>query len=118
MKAPHKLLKAAAVGCSVLLAAGFVSYRAGAFDSLLHPAPTVVEPVPVPAADESAQPTPVTKGIDPAVFSSSKSIILTPVTPTPGGSTALPGSKSAPVFEPPPATPAPKTVSPAPGSPK
>ena len=38
----RSLVKAAAVGCSVLLAAGFVSYRAGAFDSFVRPTPAPV----------------------------------------------------------------------------
>jgi hypothetical protein len=119
------LVKAAAVGCSVLLAAGFVSYRAGAFDSFTSPPPAPAEAEPAPVAD--VVPVPVTPVDDTVIFSSSKSIILTPQTP-PGGSTAaphmpilMPGSKSAKIVLPkaeapssPPASPSPASPSPNP----
>jgi hypothetical protein len=97
MKPPRKLIKVAAVGCSALLVAGFISFRAGAVDPYLRPKAATGEPTPVP----SAEPEPAAPD---AVFYGSKSLILAPATP--GGSTAgvtspaiLPGSKSAPVIE-------------------
>ena len=89
----RSLVKAAAVGCSVLLAAGFVSYRAGAFDSLMpahvaRPGPGRTRPGP----GHGRGPRPVESGEPQSViFSSSKSIIIAPTSPTPpGGSTAAP----------------------------
>jgi hypothetical protein len=124
VKPPRLLVQAAAVGCSVLLAAGFVAFRAGAFDGLVRPTPAPVDPAPAAAPEAAAPeaPLPVLSEVEKgAIFSGSKSIIIAPVQPSPpGGSTAipaaptiLPGSKSAPVFDlpgskpgsPPPANP-------------
>ena len=87
MKRSHAILKAAAVGCSVLLAAGFVSYRAGAFDWLNPQAP---EPTPVvDAPNPATAPAEVTPELVPsAVLSSSKSAII--LTPAASGSTSSP----------------------------
>ena len=49
MKKPNSLLKLAAVVSSVLLAGGFVSYRAGAFDHFLESS--------APPADSESSPT-------------------------------------------------------------
>ncbi len=107
MKPPRPWVKAAVVGCSVLLAAGFVSYRAGAFDSFLRPTPAPVEPDPMPTSTaEPASAAPAEPGMDAIIFSTSKSIIIAPVSP-PGSTTVAPkppatlgGSKSAPIFNP------------------
>jgi hypothetical protein len=116
------LVKAAAVGCSVLLAAGFVSYRAGAFDSFLRPTPAPVDSDPAPAAD--ATPTPATDPpaaqnplTPPVILYSSKSgAIVTPPAPSVGPSTTpaqkpptfIGGSKSiAPLIPPPPTSQSP-----------
>jgi hypothetical protein len=95
------LVKAAAVGCSVLLAAGFVSYRAGAFDSFLRPARAPVEPDPAPAVEgtPAGQPAPETLPDPPAMLSSSKSIILAPAPKSsPGGPAAPPAQPAPPII--------------------
>ena len=97
------LVKAAAVGCSVLLTAGFVSYRAGAFDSFIRPAPAPVEPdpapaadaTPAPAADPSATQSPLTPPV--ILYSSKSGPIVTPPAP-PVGSTATTPAQKAPAF--------------------
>jgi hypothetical protein len=103
MKPPRTWLKAAVVGCSVLLAAGFVSYRAGAFDSFLRPPPAPVDPDPASAVEPAST---AESGKDATYFSTSKSIIIAPVAPpastttTPKSPATLGGSKSAPIFPP------------------
>jgi hypothetical protein len=68
VKRPNFPLKSAAVASSVLLAGGFVSYHAGAFNSLLRTAPPVKPIAQEPQADADRQESPV--------MSSSKSIIF------------------------------------------
>jgi hypothetical protein len=53
VKQPHPLLKLAAVVCSVLLAGGFVSYRAGAFHWLLGTSARPADSGSSPAPEES-----------------------------------------------------------------
>ena len=120
MKTPVKL---AAVASSVLLVAGFVAYRAGAFDS------PMAEPQPAGVNDETTSlssqdgPVAVTPVTDPAMISGSKSaiFIVPPQPAAPSGTAPAPksppafigGSKSlAPLIPPPPAR------SPAPADPK
>ena len=79
------ILKVGAVGFSVLLAGGLISYRAGAFDWLNRPEPSPVEP-------ESEQ------AGDPILFHSSKSgAAIPPSTSEPAKTSPLflSGSKSA-----------------------
>jgi len=85
MKKPSLLLKAAAVVSAVVLVAGFVGYRAGAFGWILG---TPHEPqlggsklkrLFTPDAPE--QPTPVNIQIDPALMGGSKSISVSPLVP-------------------------------------
>jgi hypothetical protein len=124
MRGSRALLKWAAVGCSVLLAAGFVSYRAGAVDWLSPPPPTAPEdgaaaddatPTPTPEQDMPAA-TPLTP---PAVLYSSKSgaIIVPPTQASPSKpAPIMGGSKSiSPLI--PPSTPTPP-VSQSPAPPK
>jgi len=124
---PNAILKAAAVGCSVLLAAGFVSYRAGAFEWLSPPPPAES----IPSAAEGAvtappaAPTEATPElVPPAILYSSKSgAIVPPPAPATGASTSSPppqfigSSKSlAPLIRPAPQKPAtPPAQSPTPG---
>jgi hypothetical protein len=63
----------AAIVSSVLLAGGFVGYRAGAFDRFMAPAPRPADP-----GDSSAAEASPPNGVKPApvIMSSSKSIIL------------------------------------------
>jgi len=92
--------KTVAVGCSALLIAGFVSYRAGAFDGLFHSTTSTAEPVEQPTPEVVSDARPDVVLTDPTMFSSSKSIIIAPAS-TPGQSPAvLPGSKSSGVFTP------------------
>jgi hypothetical protein len=122
VKRPHAALKLAAVASSVVLVAGFVSYRAGAFEWLSKPdVQSTGDPgetiLPSSKVSQIAQPKDVPAGqtgTDPAMMSGSKSIIFVvpPSSPQPGGSTAgspppiMGGSKSlAPVI--PPASPPP-----------
>jgi hypothetical protein len=97
----NAIRKTVAVGSSALLIAGFVSYRAGAFDGLIRSSTPAVEPVEQPTPEvvsDEARPDVVVT--DATMFSSSKSIILAPASP-PGQSPAvLPGSKSSGVFTP------------------
>lgn len=92
MTRPNAILKAAAVGCSVLLAAGFVSYRAGAFD-WLNP-PPVAEPTLTPS-EESVTAPPAESApakselVPPAILYSSKSGAIVP---PPAHSTGAPSS--------------------------
>jgi hypothetical protein len=105
VKKPNRLLKLAAVLSSLLLAAGFVSYRAGAFSWLQKPStpPPPAEPqnIPftldnmfyssksgpifVPANGEQQTPT-VTQELSPSLMPGSKSILIVPPT-APSGST-------------------------------
>jgi hypothetical protein len=108
--------KTVAVGSSAILIAGFVSYRAGAFDGLIRSNTPAVEPVeqrtPEVVSDDARPDVVVT---DATMFSSSKSIILAPAS-SPGKSAALPGSKSTAVFTPDldvPVRPAPPAAPPA-----
>lgn len=100
MKHLSAIRKTVAVGCSALLIAGFVSYRAGAFDGLLRSNTPAVEPVeqPTPEVVSDAQPNVVLT--DPTMFSSSKSIILAPASTGAQSPAVLPGSKSSGVFTP------------------
>jgi hypothetical protein len=92
--------KTVAVGCSAILIAGFVSYRAGAFDELFRPNTPAAEPVEQPTPEVVSDAPPDVVLTNPTMFSSSKSIILAPAS-TPGQSPAvLPGSKSSGVFTP------------------
>jgi hypothetical protein len=115
---PNAILKAAAVGCSVLLAAGFVSYRAGAFD-WLNPPPNA-EPTSTPPAESvTAPPAEPTQAkselVPPAILYSSKSGAIVPA---PAPSTGAPspaiigGSKSIAPLIPPSPPPAQKPASP------
>jgi hypothetical protein len=107
VKRPHTTLKLAAVASSVVLVAGFVSYRAGAFDGAGRPDSSAVESEPNPT--EAADQAPVEGAPSEAMMSGSKSIIFVvpPSSPSPGGSTAgrppaiMSGSKSvAPLIPP------------------
>ena len=109
MKRPSALFKVTAVVCSVLLFAGLVAYRAGAFDRLMTPEAPAGGPELGPAAVTDAPPTapdPAVQAADGNFLSTSKSIMF--VVP-PGGAkkdaskspTFLPGSKSpAPLLPP------------------
>jgi hypothetical protein len=110
------ILKAAAVGCSVVLAAGFVSYRAGAIEWFNPPAPEPAPVVETPGPATAPQPTEATSELaPPAILYSSKSgAIVPPPAPATGASIASPppafigSSKSlAPLI--PPASPKPAT---------
>jgi hypothetical protein len=118
VKRPSAALKLAAVASSALLIAGFVCYRAGAFDWPGRPASPAVEPASAPGEsppDATAQ-QPADPLVTDAMLSGSKSAIFVVPPgqtagspPAGGGSTVvLPGSKSiAPVIPPsPPAQPA------------
>jgi len=111
------VLKVAAVGFSVALAGGLISYRAGAFDWLTRPEPQPTEPEPHSANDptlfdgsKSGRAITVTT-VDQTnllLLSGSKSAmpVIPPAgsttTPPPKGPTILPGSKViAPVIPPP-----------------
>jgi hypothetical protein len=129
MKRPNLLIRLGVLASSIILLAGFIGYRAGAFDRFVtkSAAPAAAPETPVDAA------TP-----DPTMMSGSKYIVLpaapanggTPTTIMPGsksvtpliplakpdgqaapapqsGPTVLPGSKSDRVFTPPAGTPAP-----------
>lgn len=101
MKLPRAVLKVAAVGSSILLVAGFVSYRAGAFDWLAGPAPQPVEPEPAPIADATNQPADdpppaVSPLTTPAILSSSKSAII--VSPPVGGQATGPAQSHPPII--------------------
>jgi hypothetical protein len=123
VKRPNAILKLAAVASSAVLVAGFVSYRAGAFDWAGATGSPTAESGPDPASDENAavgnpsepagQPavSPVTS---PVMLSGSKSgiFIVPPSSTPPGGSTVgaspaiMGGSKTiAPLI--PPASPSP-----------
>lgn len=142
MKPPRSILQVAAVVSSALLVAGFVSYRAGAFDwhsrSPEDPAPADPGPTVFPSTKraEIARPTDAPTGTapaDPAVLSGSKSaMVLIPPSsgsqaadapppapapaPAPKGPPAfIGGSKSIAPLIPPKAPPAP---SPTPSDPK
>jgi hypothetical protein len=80
---PHPILKVAAVASSALLLAGFVSYRAGAFDWTSPPA----DSPPAPEVAPSPEAAPVAGQLTPqAILSSSKSgAIVTPQTLPPSG---------------------------------
>ena len=130
MSRSRAVLKVAAVGFSVALAAGLISYRAGAFDWLDRPEPPPVGSEPEPAAnpvllDSSKSgrailpPTgeQTTQPKSPAMLSSSKfAIVVPPPAPeaTPPAKTNPPilgGSKSiAPLI--PPTPPASQTPNP------
>lgn len=94
MTRPNAMLKVAAVGCSVLLAAGFVSYRAGAFDWLNPPPPAESTPGPSDEAVTAppAGPTEATSELlPPAILYSSKSgAIVPPPAPATGGNKSSP----------------------------
>ena len=105
MKLPRAVLKVAAVGSSILLVAGFVSYRAGAFDWLGGSVPQPVEADPAPVVDVAPElvadpPTAINPLTPPVVLSSSKSaIIVTPPSPTPpGGSQSGPAQTHPPII--------------------
>jgi hypothetical protein len=68
MKRSYTLLKVAAIVSSITLVAGFICYRAGAFDSFLRPAVQPIEPQSSPRSQEHSP--------DGPIMSSSKSIIL------------------------------------------
>ena len=70
MKLRHSLLKSAAVLSSVLLVAGWIGYRAGAFNGLLAPSPPPADPVTSPVIDQNQSVTTT------QMFSSSKSITI------------------------------------------
>jgi hypothetical protein len=74
MQQPHFLLKLAAVVSSVLLAGGYVCYRAGAFDGLLGSTPTIGGVTPGSAT--SQQTAPVTTQPAPTIMYSTKSALL------------------------------------------
>jgi hypothetical protein len=111
VKRPNPILKLAAVVSSVLLVAGFVSYRAGAFDWVGKADSPAVESEPNPA--DGASQSPAEGAPSEAFISGSKSAIFVvpPSSAPPGGSTAgsppiMSSSKSiAPVI--PPASPPP-----------
>jgi hypothetical protein len=102
MKRPSALFKVAAVVSSVLLFAGLVAYRAGAFDRVMTPEAPASEPEPAPGVVSDAPPTapdPSIQAADGNFLSTSKSIMF--VVPPGGGKkdaskspTLLPGSKS------------------------
>ncbi len=97
MKQKKALLKVAVILSSAVLVAGFVAYRAGAFNEWLAPRPagSIENETPGPnreAAEEEQL-------VPPIIMSGSKSSFppsaLTPATPqTSGGSTIIGGSKS------------------------
>jgi hypothetical protein len=117
MNPSNPLLKAAVIASSVLLVAGLIAYRAGAFDWFLATGPTTMggskvrQVIDVPAeADPSS---PDAAGPTPIIMSGSKSIPgLVPATPnapspaeTPPATqkqspTIMPGSKSSEVITP------------------
>jgi hypothetical protein len=75
MKRPHVLLQIAALISSGMLAAGFVSYQAGAFNRLLAPELPPAAPGDTPTAEE--KPTDDAPQPDLAIMRSSKSGTLT-----------------------------------------
>src|SRR5262245_37308873 len=83
------ILKLAVIASSVLLAAGFISYRAGAF-SWFSPSPAN----PVDLADNVAESTPVAVEPLPAVMSGTKAPFPSPLPPA----TALPTQDRPPVI--------------------
>jgi hypothetical protein len=103
MKPPRAILKLTAVASSALLVAGFVSYRAGAFDWLNRPeSQPAADPgetmFPSSKLTQIARPTdvpPENTPVDPAMLSGSKSaMVLIPPPPT----AAAPAPKSPPTF--------------------
>jgi hypothetical protein len=74
VKQPNPLLKLAAVISSVLLAGGFVAYRAGAFNSLMEPSPQPADSESSPTSAVGDEPT----GEQPAltIMPGSKSAII------------------------------------------
>lgn len=117
MKRPNAVLKLAAVASSAVLVAGFVSYRAGAFDWVRSTNPPAVGPGPgtegnSPDGTAPQSPDPVVTNV---MLSGSKSgiYVVPPGATASGGSTAgasppiMPGSKSiAPLIPPAPSPPA------------
>ena len=89
MNRPRAALKVAAVACSVVLAAGFVSYRAGAFDWVRGPAPALPETPPEAiGTSPEADPAVTVNPESPLFISGSKTAIF--VVP-PGAASAPPG---------------------------
>jgi hypothetical protein len=104
------VLKLAVIASSVLLLAGFVAYRAGAFNWLFEPAlmgSSKSAKIFLPPATTQPQPPEVTP-LDPTIMSSSKSIAPLIVQPPPASPAdkppapvILPGSKSDTIVKPP-----------------
>lgn len=140
MDGRKKYLKALALVPALVLAGGFIGYRAGAFPAdffRLSPKPEP-QPAPQPAAAQSPPAAPPVasletgRPVDPTFMPGSKSLIFVPAPqsaqPAPAVVPSIPppstppraappaiifGSKSAPIFTPPPAD-APPAASPAP----
>lgn len=117
MKRPNAVLKLAAVASSAVLVAGFVSYRAGAFDWVRSTNPPAVEPGQAADANgtDGTAPQSPDPGLTNVMLSGSKSgiYIVPPGSTPPGGSTAgasppiMAGSKSiTPLIPPAPSPPA------------
>jgi hypothetical protein len=122
MKRPQVLFQVAALVSSGLLAGGFVSYQAGAFNRLTAPREQPADPPSTPAVQE--KPPDAGTPTRPAIMSSSKSMIIHVAPPTadtpqpqPPAATELsppatpkpmpiviPSPKSGPIFTPPAAT--------------
>lgn len=117
MKKPHWLVRLAALTFSIVLVAGFVAYRAGAWDWVVRmrtgearimsgskTAIHVIDPSVLPNATMPGSKSDV--ALPPHIMSGSKSLIVTPARTnstqsSPPQTTILPGSKSAPIVIPP-----------------
>src|SRR5947209_274317 len=111
MNRPHYLLRSAAIVSSIVLVGGLVSYRAGALDRLAQnrsepetsAAPAESQDTPLPqekkSGDTKSEKLPWTYNWTPSTLT-----VGDPARPA----AILYGPKSAPVFEPPPNTPATK----------
>jgi hypothetical protein len=98
MKAPRAVLKVAAATSSALLIAGFVGYRAGAFDGLAKSGPDTSFPDGCTLILTNDAPQEPTSVVDPAMLSGSKSAIyIVPVQP-PAKDGSVPAPKGPPTF--------------------
>jgi hypothetical protein len=127
MDGRKKYLKALAFVPAIVLAGGFVGYRAGAFPTDFFRPSAKPEPQPAPQADPTPAGSPElappsVQPVDPTFMAGSKSIILVPAPQQPGATPPTPspvtnpaiiyGSKSAPIFPAQPTAPAPNAPKP------
>jgi hypothetical protein len=109
MKRSHFLLRIATVVSAMLLAGGFVAYRAGAFDWLNGKSPGVPESGEKPAAKDQANEKPKSRPVKWNYEWTPNTTVKTDTRPT-----FLVGPKSAPVFVPQDTPPTQKRPTPAP----